>query len=117
VDGVFASFPKVIPSLVRIRRHQLSGAEIASRLEDYLRTPSALMDCPGRIALFGHCLGSGDPTLRFFRWDAAMTGNLWTAPRRSSREIFAPSGASNYLFAVRSAGTSGITYLQEEPST
>jgi hypothetical protein len=71
VDEFLARFPKVIPSFVRIRTPQASPAEraeIVSRLEEYLRTPSALMGCPDRIALFGHSPGSGEPTQRFFRW-------------------------------------------------
>jgi hypothetical protein len=70
VEEFLARFPKVIPSFVRIRTPQASPAEraeIGSRLEEYLQTPSANMDCPDRIALFGHAPGAGDPTQRFFR--------------------------------------------------
>jgi hypothetical protein len=71
VDEFLARFPKVIPSFVRIRTPQASPAEraeIVSRLEEYLRTPSALTDCPDRIALFGLSPETGDPMQPFFRW-------------------------------------------------
>jgi hypothetical protein len=71
VDEFLDRYPMIIPSFVLRRAPNATAdeqAEFVVRLKDYLRTPSALTDCPDRIALFGLTPGTGDPMQRFFRW-------------------------------------------------
>lgn len=71
VDEFLARFPGLIPGYVSRRAPNATSeeqAELVARLEQHLRTPPRLKDCPDRIAMFGLAPVTGEPMQRFFRW-------------------------------------------------